>query len=104
MSMYYLLMDAESTSFHDTKFTASYACELDDHYDDMLANYKRLAPVYKAVGSSMISDYKRVSQNLKVTTFSNGAKVYVNYGDAEATVDGVKIGARNFTVVGGAEA
>lgn len=104
MSLYYLLMDADSTSFQDTSFTSSFACALDDHYDDMIANYNRLKPIYDAVGSSTILDYEIVSDQLKVTTFSNGAKVYVNYGDAEATVDGVQIGARDFTVVGGANA
>ena len=104
MSMYYLLMDADSTSFHNTSFTASYACELDDHYEDMVNNYKRLAPLYKAVGSSGIVDYKNVSKDIKITTFSNGAKVYVNYGDKPVTVGGVKIGASDFTVIGGATA
>lgn len=104
MSMYYVLMDAESTSFQDTKFTASYACELDDHYDDMLANYNRMKPLYNAVGSSAIADYQIVSEDVKITTFENGAKVYVNYGSEEVTVNGVKIAAKDFTVVGGANA
>ena len=102
MSMYYVLMDAESTSFQDTKFTASYACELDDHYDDMLANYNRMKPLYNAVGNSSITDYQVVNNDVKITTFKNGAKVYVNYGTDEVTVNGVKIGAKDFTVVGGA--
>ena len=104
MSMYYILMDAESTSFQDTKFTASYACELDDHYEDMLTNYNRMKPLYEAVGSSSIADYQIVSDDVKITTFDNGAKVYVNYGTEEVTVAGVKIGAKDFTVVGGANA
>ncbi len=104
MSLYYLLMDAESTAFQDTNFTASYACELDDHYDDMLTQYNRMKPLYNAVGSSEITNYQIVSDIVKITTFENGAKVYVNYGTTETTVDGVKIGAKDFTVVGGANA
>lgn len=104
MSLYYLLMDDESTSFQDTEFTSSFACELDDHYDDMIAEYKRLEPLYEAVGSSMIENYEIISDDVKVTTFSNGVKVYVNYNSAETTVNGVKIGAKDFTVVGGAAA
>ncbi len=104
MSLYYLLMDAESTAFQDTNFTASYACELDDHYDDMLTQYNRMKPLYNAVGNSEIANYQIVSDTVKVTTFKNGAKVYVNYGTAETTVEGVKIGAKDFTVVGGANA
>ncbi len=102
MSLYYLLMDADSSAFHNTSFTSSYACALDDHYDDMVANYNRLKPVYDAVGNSTISNFEIVSDTLKVTTFSNGARVYVNYGTGDATVNGVAVPARNFTVVGGA--
>jgi len=102
MSLYYLLMDADSTSFQDTSFAGSYACALDDHYDEMIANYKRLKVVYDAVGNSSISDFEIVNKDLKVTTFSNGAMVYVNYSDADATVNGVAVKANDFTVVGGA--
>ncbi len=104
MSLYYLLMDADSSSFHDTSFTSSYACALDDHYDDMIANYNKLKPVYDAVGNSSISDYVAESDDLHITTFSNGAKVYVNYGTKDVTVNGVSVKARDFTVVGGANA
>lgn len=104
MSLYYLLMDAKSTSFQDTEFTSSFACELEDHYDNMVANYNRLKPLYEAVGSSGIENYEIISDKVKITTFSNGVKVYVNYNTAETTVNGVKIGAKDFTVVGGAAA
>lgn len=102
MSLYYLLMDADSTSFQDTEFTSSYACALDDHYDTMIENYNRLKPLYDAVGSSEIVNYEIISDDVKITTFENGTKVYVNYDHAETTVNGVKIGAKDFTVVGGA--
>ena len=104
MSLYYDLMDAESTSFHDTTFTDCYACELDDHYDDMIKNYERLSAVYDAVGSSAIADYEIVNAEVKVTTFENGAKVYVNYSDADVEVGGVTVKANDFKVVGGAKA
>ena len=103
MSLYYLLMDAPATSFQDTEFTSSYACNLDDHYDDMINNYNRLKPLYDAVGTSTIDNYQIISEDVKITTFSNGTKVFVNYTDAEVTVQGVKIGAKDFTVVGGAK-
>ncbi len=104
MSLYYELMDADSTAFQDTSFSGSYACALDDHYDEMVANYKRLKPVYDAVGNSVIADFEIVSDNLKVTTFGNGARVYVNYGETDAVVNGVAVKANDFTVVGGANA
>ncbi len=101
MSLYYEFIDDDSTSFHNTTYTALFACELDSHYDDMIACYKRLTPVYTAIGNSSIVDFEIVSDNVRITTFSNGAKVYVNYADAPTVVNGVEIGAKDFTVVGG---
>lgn len=102
MSLYYLLMDEESTAFQGTSFAGSFACELDDHYDDMVANYKRLKPLYDAIGTSSITDHTIVSTDVRVTTYSNGATVYVNYGTEDATVNGVVVKANDFVVVGGA--
>ncbi len=102
MSLYYLLMDADSTSFQGTSFSGSFACALDDHYEEMIANYNRLKPLYDAIGTSSISDFEIVSKDVRITTYSNGAKVYVNYGDADVTINNVLIKADDFTVVGGA--
>ncbi len=104
MSLYYQFIDAESTSFHNTDYTHLYACELDDHYDDMIATYNRMRPLYDAVGDSTIVNYEVISDDVKITTFSNGSKVYVNYSDAEANVNGVKVAAKDFTVIGGVAA
>ena len=104
MSLYYELIDADSTSFHNTTYTALFACELDSHYEDMVACYKRLTPVYDAVGASTIANYEIISDDVRITTYSNGAKVYVNYADAPTVVNGVQIGAKDFTVVGGVNA
>ena len=104
MSLYYQLMDAESTAFHNTDYTQLYACAIDDHYDDMIATYNRMKPLYDAVGDSGIVNYEVISDDVKITTFTNGAKVYVNYAETEANVNGVVIAAKDFTVVGGAAA
>jgi hypothetical protein len=70
----------------------------------MIAVYNRMKPLYDAVGSSTIVNYEVISDDVKITTFSNGVKVYVNYADAEANINGVKIAAKDFTVVGGVAA
>ena len=104
MSLYYQLIDAKSTAFHNTDYTHLYACALDDHYDDMIAAYNRMKPLYDAVADSTIDNYEIISEDVKITTFSNGVKVYVNYSEAEVNVNGVKVAAKDFTVVGGVAA
>ncbi len=102
MSLYYLLMDEESTAFQGTSFAGSFACELNDHYDDMIANYKRLKPLYDAIGTSSIADHAIITDDVRVTTYNNGTTVYVNYGVEDTTVNGVTVKANDFVVVGGA--
>jgi hypothetical protein len=103
LSLYYQLMDADSTAFQDTSFSDYYACSYDDYFEIMTSAYGRMKAVYDAVGASSITNHEIRSDTLRVTTFSNGAKVYVNYGDEAVTVDNIKIDARAYTAVGGAK-
>ncbi len=102
MSPYYQLMMAESTSFYNTSYSQYYACNFDDYFDISVETYNRLKVIYDAVGTSTITNHQIVSEFVRITTYENGAKVYVNYGETEATVDGVQIGNRSYVVVGGA--
>lgn len=103
LSLYYQLMDSESTEFEDTSFSDYYACSYNDYFDIMTETYGRMKAVYDAVGASSITNHEINSDTVRITTFSNGAKVYVNYGDKAVTVGGVKIAARSYTAVGGAK-
>lgn len=103
LSLYYQLMDSESTEFEDTSFSDYYACSYNDYFDIMTETYGRMKAVYDAVGASTITNHEIYSDTVRITTFSNGAKVYVNYGDEAVTVNGVEIAARSYTAVGGAK-
>ena len=102
MSPYFELMKAESTSFYNTSYSNYYACNFDDYFEISVDTYNRLKVIYDAVGTSTITNHEIISEFVRITTYENGAKVYVNYGENETTVNGVKIGARSYVVVGGA--
>ncbi len=102
LSLYYQLMDSDSTEFQDTSFSDYYACSYNDYFDIMTDTYQRMKKVYDAVGVSSIEDHEIFSDTVRITTFSNGAKVYVNYGQEDVTVNGVAVAARSYTAVGGA--
>lgn len=44
-----------------------------------------------------------LSEDLIRVQYANGIKVYINYGNVEASADGVKVPAKNYLVVGGGE-
>ncbi len=101
VSVFYQLMDSESTDLLDTNYKDYYACSYDDYSSIMTETYGRMKVIYDAVGTSSISNHEIYNDDVRITTYENGAKVYVNYSDAEVTVNGVKIAARSYTVVGG---
>ncbi len=101
VGLYTVLSYESSNNLKDTSYNYYYSTEYALLGEDMANAYKRLKVVYDAVGISTITDYTVVTENLKITTFENGAKVYVNYGDTDVSYNGVKIPATDFVVVGG---
>lgn len=99
-SLFYQLMYSESTAFEGTSFNDYYACSYTDYAPLIEETYGRMKKVYEAVGSSTIESHEIVG-DVRVTSFSNGAKVYVNYAETPATVGDVQIDARTYHVVGG---
>ena len=101
VGLYAVLSYESSSNLKDTTYNYYYSTEYALLGEEITAAYNRLKPVYDAIGVSKIVGYQTISDTLKVTTFSNGAKVYVNYGEKAVTHNGVKIAASDFTVVGG---
>lgn len=103
MGLYYILSNESSSKLKDTDYNSYYSCEYSVHKDAIIEANKKLAPVYDAVESCEMTGYEMLDSNVNVSTFANGAKVYVNYGEIDATVNGIKIPARDFVVTGGAK-
>ena len=45
-----------------------------------------------------MTDYQVLSNPVRVVTYDNGTKIYVNYGEA-TTVNGIRLEAKGFAVV-----
>ncbi len=101
VGLYTVLSYESSSKLKDTSYNYYYSTEYSLLGEDMANAYKRLKVVYDAIGVSTITDYIVITDDLKISTFANGAKVYVNYGDTDVTYNGVKIPATDFVVVGG---
>ena len=73
-----------------------------DLYKEMIVEwYSELNALYETVGADgMIVDHVR-SGDMVCVTWSNGTKVYLNFGDVEATMDGVTLAKMDYEVVNG---
>jgi len=101
VGLYTVLSHESSSNLKETAYNYYYSTEYALLGEDMAKAYERLKVVYDAIGVSTIKEYQVVSKDLKITTFANGAKVYVNYGETDTTYNGVKVPAVDFVVVGG---
>lgn len=101
MAVNFSLFNAESNSTKGTKYNEYYACNIEDNIPLLKEVYERLKPVYDAVGSSAMKSHSYITENVGKTVFTNGAIVYVNYGEKDETVENVNVKANDFVVVGG---
>ncbi|MBQ9414401.1 MAG: hypothetical protein IJU16_04670 [Clostridia bacterium] len=86
----YALMEADSEVLLNTDMTFLYSAKYEVYKDEIPKRWKAFEEFGKAVGSANISAHKK-DGNVAVTTYDNGAKVYVNYGATAATIDGVTV-------------
>lgn len=83
-----------------------YNTVISSHYenwiDEAVAQYQEGSALLKKLAQCSITGHEILSQDLVKVTWSDGSVVYVNYGTAAVSVDGVEVAAQNFAVKGGA--
>ena len=97
-------------SFYITKESAAeliytnssdiYSSQYNVYRDDIIQYTKELKAVYEAVAGARITGHEIIDSNVRVVTYSNGVRIYLNYGSAAYTVNGVSIDAMSYKVVG----
>ena len=110
----FLLKMAESgvyPSFYITKENSSkliytnsadmYSTEYTTYKDAIIEYDKSLRELSEAIGDATIEKHEIGDNNVNVVTYSNGTKVYVNYGSSAQTVDGVTVEALSYTYKAG---
>ncbi|MBO5200400.1 MAG: hypothetical protein J6B93_03880, partial [Clostridia bacterium] len=96
-SIHYGFMSDHPSDLLTTDYVSLYGLS-DSQIDTAVAKAKQFAEFHTYIKDLTITDYS-VSGDLSTTAYSNGTKVLVNSGDAEATAEGATVSARGFTVV-----
>ncbi|MBB3108798.1 putative small secreted protein [Paenibacillus phyllosphaerae] len=63
--------------------------------------YKAVAEVYQHIAGKAITNHEKLSRKVYRTTYEGGTQVLVNYGDSDASHDGVTVPAQSFAYRGG---
>lgn len=98
--LYFVFAQSSEKRIQETKYTEYYAINFDTQKEQFEKIYNRYNKEMNPVVNSLISNHEYLSDDVTVTTFENGYKVYTNFGFLDfITDDGIKIPCRDYKVV-----
>lgn len=97
--LYFIFMEKETRELMETKYTYLFGANYDTWKDDAISWYKRFKDDFGGLYGLTIENHEIIDKNIKMTEYSDGTKVYVNYRTAEyTTADGITIPAQDWVV------
>ena len=61
--------------------------------------YQKYSEAYESIANSRIIEHKVIEANLRKVSYDNGINVYLNYGNEDKVIDGVKIAPLSYEIV-----
>ena len=97
--LYFTLMDETSFATQKTLYTQYYGSNYDSWKDKMLEIYNRYNKELGHIFNQEMVGHENITNDVSVTKYADGTKVYVNYGYGDyVTDDNVKVPARDYVV------
>ena len=97
--LYFVFMDAEASELTESDHTEYFGASYDSWKDEATSIYQDFKEDFGPLTNQTIEGHKELADNVFVTEYSNGTKVYVNYRTTEYTAEGVTIPAQDWVVV-----
>ena len=94
----YTLTNAYSTQLLDSTSPVFYNSLYSDLKGSIKKNYDKVSDFYEKIGNSTIKEHSILENGLRETVFSNGVRVFVNYSEADITVEAGVVHAKGFLV------
>ena len=91
-------MEESSFATQKTLYTDYYGSHFDSWKDKMLEIYNRYNSELGHTFNQEMTGHENLTGDVSCTEYADGTKVYVNYGYAEYTVNGVTVPARDYVV------
>ena len=96
--MKYALINADSEALLNTEDSFLYSATYKTFAEQIKTRYAEFMTVADAIGDATMVAHS-AKNNVSVTEYDNGTKVYVNYNDKAVTVDGTAVEAMSFAIV-----
>lgn len=97
--LFYRWMYADDIEMYDNYYEDMYALNYVSWLDNAIESYNRYNEELGHTAQLVMTNHKRLSEDLSLTEYEDGTQVYVNYSDSEITVDGVTVPANDYFVV-----
>ena len=103
VGLQYQLIYQPSSFMKNTEYDGLYRSHYGDLLPEIAANARMVEEALDGVAGAAIVGHDQLEDQVFRTVYDNGTAVYVNYGDTQAQVDGIAVGARDFAVREAAE-
>lgn len=90
---------ADSEMFKDTDYEALMNTNYDIVGPKAVELYQKYSEAYESIANSRIIEHKVIEANLRKVSYDNGINVYLNYGNEDKVIDGVKIAPLSYEIV-----
>lgn len=96
---FYLTYENPSALIY-TNSSDVYTSQYTVYREQILSYYRELKAVNELVRGSVIVNHEINDSGVTIVTYDNGVKLYVNYSDADVTVDGTAVPALSYAIGG----
>ena len=96
MELLWLGIYEECADVRDTRYDTLYGTTYTSWQNDALNKYNEYQPLLNKIYDKTIVNHEEVAKNVTLTEYDNGVKVYVNFGESDVNVDGIKVAANGF--------
>lgn len=97
---HYLWTHEPSSTLKFTSYDTMYSTSADGWYDTALEQYRQAEAALSALRTVKMDRHIRHGKDVVEMQYENGVSLYINYSDQPVTVQGIRIGAQDFTVGG----
>lgn len=94
------LMKEEEKALEGTDYQNIFMASFDTWKENLSVYYKEYNTFYQKVADAQIVNHEIIERNndYRIVTYSNGVKVYLNYSDEKAVINGIEVPANSYII------
>lgn len=96
---YFLLTNDSSDEMVGTAAGTMFSTQYSDKREQVKETLAEFSDISARLGGAVMSGHKIISENVRVSEYSNGMRIYVNYSDETQNIGGVLLEPLSYAIV-----